>query len=188
MTGSMTIMVMVTMMMIGLLTSTNPSSNSLMNNVMKYTKKKNSHQEKFMKTSHNRTYNFSKINIFNDKNFLNEIKLMKVHDQGDNDDEQDEVQDSDKVDDSVHDQAGDQIDDHPEQARQHPVWRDLLNLNLNPPLPPVLGYTYIHNSKLQASLPFRILNCTQWTANRNKENNVNTNHRRALELLRYCLL
>ena len=29
-------------------------------------------------------------------------------------------------------------------------------------------YTYIQDSKLQASLPSIILNCTQWTTNRNK--------------------
>ena len=41
------------------------------------------------------------------------------------------------------------------------------------------------NSKLQASLAFNFLTCTQWIAYRNKENIVNTNRRRVLELLRF---
>ena len=45
------------------------------------------------------------------------------------------------------------------------------------------GQADITISKLQASLPIIIPNCTKCSANRNKENNVNTNHRRVLELL-----
>ena len=40
---------------------------------------------------------------------------------------------------------------------------------------------YITISKLQASLPIGIPNFTKCSANRNKENYVNTNHKRVLE-------
>ena len=46
-----------------------------------------------------------------------------------------------------------------------------------------MSKAYINISKLQASLPIGIPNCTKFSANRNKENNVNTNHKQVLELI-----
>ena len=48
----------------------------------------------------------------------------------------------------------------------------------------MMDLAYITIYKLQANLPIGIPNFTKCSANRNKENDVNTKHRRSLELLR----